>query len=147
VGLFDIGFVLDLRGAHNHEQLVLAMTVLAVAGVFTTSHIAATAAVTGGLSFVGALLILGRRTGHVESLAIGLLAAAAVFLWRKSANMPQLNTDGLNGFSANDWLAPTITFVVLALYGALRQPPNLRRFARACALAVLVAFFVNVITI
>jgi hypothetical protein len=123
------------------------MTVLAVAGVFTTSHIAATAAITGGLSFVVAVLVLGRHTGLVESLAIGLLAAATVFLWRKSANMPQLNTDGLNGFSANDWLAPTITFVVLALYAALRQPTNLPRFARAGALAVLVAFFVNVVTI
>jgi hypothetical protein len=61
--------------------------------------------------------------------------------------MPQLNTDGLNGFSANDWLAPTITSVVLALYAALRQPTNLPRFARAGALAVLVAFFVNVVTI
>ena len=123
------------------------MTVLAVAGVFTTSHIAATAAITGGLSFVVAVLVLGRHTGLVESVAIGLLAAATVFLWRKSANMPQLNADGLNGFSANDWLAPTITFVVLALYAALRQPPNLPRFARAGALAVLVAFFVNVVTI
>ncbi|MFI6951427.1 winged helix-turn-helix domain-containing protein [Streptomyces sp. NPDC050422] len=38
--------------------------------------------------------------------AVGLLSGASVFLWRASANMPQLNDDGLPGFSANDWLAP-----------------------------------------
>ena len=120
---------------------------LAAAGVFTTDHIAVTAAITGAVALVAALFVLGRRSGLVDGVAIGVLAAAAVFLWRKSANMPQLNTDGLNGFSANDWLAPTTTFVVLALYGVLRQPTNLRRFAQACALAVLVAFVVNVVTI
>jgi len=71
---------------------------------------------------VAGFFVLGRRSGLLESLAIGVLAAAAVFLWRKSANMPQLNTDGLQGFSANDWLAPVITFVVLSLYGAVRRP-------------------------
>jgi hypothetical protein len=123
------------------------VTLLAVAGVFTTSHIAVTAAITGVIALVAAFFVLGRRSGLAESLALGVLAAAAVFLWRKSANMPQLNNDGLQGFSANDWLAPAITFVVLSIYGAVRRPGNERRFAQACALAVLAAFAVNVITI
>jgi hypothetical protein len=38
--------------------------------------------------------------------AVASLSAASVLLWRLSANMPQLNSDGLNGFSANDWAAP-----------------------------------------
>jgi hypothetical protein len=122
-------------------------TLFAAAGVFSTSHIAVTAAITGGLAAVGAVLLLGRRSGPAESLVIGILAAAAVFLWRKSANMPQLNIDGLQGFSANDWLAPVITFVVLSLYGTVRRSRNDRRFAQACALATLAAFIVNVVTI
>jgi hypothetical protein len=122
-------------------------TLLATAGVFTTSHIAATAAITGGLALVLALVILGRRAGLADSIAIGVVAAAAVFLWRKSANMPQLNDDGLPPFSANDWLAPVITFMLLGLFGAVRRPRNMRRFAQACAGAVVVAFAVNVITI
>ena len=125
----------------------MGLALLAVAGVFTTSHIAFTAAISGVLALVASFFVLGRRAGLVESLAIGILSAAAVFLWRKSTNMPQLNTDGLQGFSANDWLAPVITFVVLSLYGTVRRPRNDRRFAQALAFAVLIAFVVNVVTI
>ncbi|MDE3192018.1 MAG: hypothetical protein KGL94_14500 [Acidobacteriota bacterium] len=120
--------------------------VLGTAAVFTTSHIAATALITCGVSFAAALFALG--TGRrADGVAIAVLAAGAVFLWRKSANMPQLNNDGLSPFSANDWLAPTLTYVVLGLYAALRHPADDRRFARARALAVLSAFVVNVVTI
>jgi len=106
-----------------------------------------TASITGVVALAAGFFVLGRRSGLLESMAIGVLGAAAVFLWRKSANMPQLNTDGLQGFSANDWLAPVITFVVLSLYGAVRRPGKERQFAQACALAVLAAFVVNVVTI
>jgi hypothetical protein len=115
---------------------------------FSTSHIALTAAITGVVAFVASVLVLGRRrSGLADSLAIAILAAGAVFLWRKSANMPQLNDDGLPPFSANDWLAPTITYVVLGMYATVRRPSNDRRFAQACALAVLIAFIVNVVAI
>ena len=87
------------------------------------------------------------RHGLAESVAVAVLAAGAVFLWRKSANMPQLNNDGLSPFSANDWLAPTLTYVVLGMYASVRRPGNDRRFAQARALAVLAAFVVNVVTI
>jgi hypothetical protein len=70
-----------------------------------------------------------------------------VFFWRKSANMPQLNDDGLPPFSANDWLAPVLTYVVLSIYASLRRQSLDRRFALARALAVLLAFVVNVVTI
>jgi len=125
----------------------MSTTLLAAAGVFSTSHIALTAAVTGVLALAGAFFLLGRRAGLADSLAIGILAAAAVFLWRKSANMPQLNNDGLSPFSANDWLAPTLTYVVLGMYASVRRPGNDRRFAQARSLAVLAAFVVNVVTI
>jgi hypothetical protein len=114
---------------------------------FSTAHIAATAAITGAVALVAGVLVLGRRRGLAESVAIAILSAGAVFLWRKSANMPQLNNDGLPPFSANDWLAPVLTYVVLGMYATVRRPSNDRRFAQARALAVLAAFIVNVVTI
>ena len=123
-------------------------SLIASAAGFSTSHIALTAAITGVLALVASVLVLGSgRPGLVDSLAIAILATGAVFLWRKSANMPQLNDDGLPPFSANDWLAPVLTAVVLAMYATVRRPANDRRFAQACALAVLIAFIVNVVTI
>ena len=83
----------------------------------------------------------------IESAVVGLLLFGAVFLWRKSANMPQLNSDGLSPFSANDWLAPVVTFVVLGLYRSVRRLEQERRFAQVRAMATAVAFVVNVVTI
>jgi uncharacterized membrane protein YphA (DoxX/SURF4 family) len=121
---------------------------LATASVFTTLHIAVTAVIAGALAFLAALLLAGPRTpALLESVLVGALTVAAVFLWRRSANMPALNNDGLQGFSANDWLAPTIVFVFLSLYGKLKPPIDARRFGRALAVATLIAFAVNVITI
>jgi hypothetical protein len=115
---------------------------------FSTSHIALTAAITGVVSLAAGVLMLGRRrSGLADSLAIAILAGGAVFLWRKSANMPQLNDDGLPPFSANDWLAPVVTYVVLSMYATVHRVSNDRRLALARTLAVVAAFAVNVITI
>ena len=121
---------------------------VASASGFSTSHIALTAAITGLVALIAGVLVLGRRrSGLADSLAIAILAAGAVFLWRKSANMPQLNNDGLPPFSANDWLAPTLAYVVLGMYASVRRPGNDRRLAQARALAVLAALAVNVVAI
>ena len=123
------------------------MLALATSSVFSTGHIVLTGAVSGVIAAVVALLWLRGEHRMLDSLAIGVLTAAAVFLLRKSANMPQLNDDGLQGFSANDWLAPTVTFVVLGVYGAFRAPSEPRRYEQARAVATVVAFAVNVVTI
>ena len=94
-----------------------------------------------------AALWRGGTTWKVDAVAIGALTAGAVFMLRKSANLPALNDDGLQGFSANDWLAPTLTFVVLGLYAAFRPPDQPRRFEQARAAATVIAFAINVITI
>jgi hypothetical protein len=121
--------------------------ILATAGTFTTTHISVTAAISGGLALLAALLLDGRGSSAlIESALIGLLTAAAVFLWRKSADTPPLNNDGINGFSPNDWLAPTLAFVLLSLYGNLHTT-DARRFGRSVAAATMIAFVVNVITI
>jgi hypothetical protein len=75
---------------------------------------------------------------------IGLTAgctAAIVFAfatWRR---------DGISGYSANDWLAPVVTFVILTVYRDLFPRASPRRFGQLRALATITALVVNVITI
>lgn len=120
---------------------------MAAAGTFSTSHILLTGLISGALAAGLAAWRLHAERQPLDWLAIGVLTAIAVFLFRKSANMPQLNDDGLQGCSANDWLAPTVTFVLISLYGAVRPEGSARRFGQARALVALGAFAVNVITI
>jgi hypothetical protein len=124
-------------------MLALATT----SSIFSTGHIALTGVVTGVLAAAVSLVWLKDQRRVPDGVAIGVLSAAAVFLLRKSANMPQLNNDGLSGFSANDWLAPTVTWIVLGVYGALRQPTEPRRFEQSRAITTVIAFAVNVLTI
>jgi hypothetical protein len=116
------------------------------AGAFGVGHIAVTAAITGALALAAAVWRLPREM-LVDQLAVAVLSFAAVLLWRWSANMPQLNDDGLPGFSANDWLAPVLTYVVLAAYADLRGLAEPRRFAQTRALATIAALVANVVTI
>ena len=118
----------------------------AAASTFGVGHIAVTAAITAAFALAAAVWRLP-RTMLVDHLAVTVLTFAAVLLWRLSANMPQLNDDGLPGFSANDWLAPVLTYVVLAGYAYLRGPADPRRFAQTRALATIAALAVNVLTI
>ncbi|WP_156688261.1 hypothetical protein [Mycobacterium sp. Marseille-P9652] len=87
------------------------------------------------------------RSSWPDAVAVGLLSGAAVFLWRISANMPQLNSDGLPGFSANDWLAPVMTYVFLSAFADLRSPVDSRRYGHVRTLAVVISLLVNVVTI
>ncbi len=114
--------------------------------VFTHAHIAVTAAFTGLLVLAAALWRLPRRA-WADAAAIGVLSAASVFLWRASANMPQLNQDGLPSLSACDWLAPVITYLFLGLYAKARPQADTRRHGQARALATISSLIVNVITI
>lgn len=123
------------------------MLTAAASSVFSTGHIALTGLVSGVLAAaVAAVWLRGEHRTH-DAVVLGILTAAAVFLLRKSANMPQLNNDGLSGFSANDWLAPTVAWVALGVYRALRPPVEPRRFDQSRAAATVIAFAVNVLTI
>jgi hypothetical protein len=123
------------------------MLIVAVAvPVFSTGHIALTAAIAGVLS----LLIIYWRLRPVsmgEMLLLTGVVAASVFLWRLSANMPQLNDDGMPGFSANDWLCPVIAYVALRLWAALRPQDDPVRWGQTRALLALATLIVNVVTI
>jgi hypothetical protein len=124
----------------------MSSTVL-VADVFTHAHIAFTAVCTGVISFGVAIWRFQGKRRWLNALTVLVLVTGAVYLWRASANMPQLNNDGLPGYSANDWLAPAITFITLSVYADLVPPTDQQRFAQVRAAATLAAFVVNVITI
>jgi hypothetical protein len=114
--------------------------------IFSSARIALTAVVTGALALAVAAWRLP-RTAWPDMTAVAVLSTASVYLWRASANMPQLNADGLPGFSANDWAAPVLTYVFLSLYADLRPLAEPRRYAQTRALATLASLAVNVITI
>src|ERR1700736_645412 len=113
---------------------------------FTILHIVLTAALTGVVALIVGMWRLPRERWP-DTIAAAVLAGAAVALWRLSANMPQLNDDGLPGFSANDWAAPVLTYLFLSLYADIRPPADPRRYAQTRALATLASLAVNVVTI
>jgi len=88
-----------------------------------------------------------RATYRAEAVTLAVLAGAAVFAWRLSANMPALNADGAAPFSANDWAAPVLVYVVLGCYAGLRPPADDRRFGQVRAALTLISLAVCVITI
>jgi len=118
----------------------------AAPATFSVAHITATAVLTGVLALAAATWRLP-RSAWPDIAAIAILSTASVLLWRWSANMPQLNDDGLSGFSANDWAAPVLTYVFLGIYAGLRPPADPRRYNQARALAFLISLAVNVVTI
>src|SRR5205823_9663770 len=63
---------------------------------FTTLHITLTATTVAVLTLAVGMWRLPRPAWR-QALVIALLSGAAVFLWRLSANKPQLNDDGLRG--------------------------------------------------
>src|SRR5438270_11131692 len=113
---------------------------------FSVAQIGVTSVVTGLLSLPIALWLLRPRS---LALAVGvaLVAALATFGWRLCANMPDLNNDGVPGYSANDLAAPMFTYVLLGVLAAVKPPVDALRYARSRALVVAVALAVNVITI
>jgi len=111
---------------------------------FSVAHILATAAACA-LAAAGFAWWKLRRWPDV--LAVFAVSGAAVFLWRQSANLPQLNADGLPGFSANDWAAPILAYLTLSIYADLRQPSPAAAFGEVRALTALACLVINVITI
>jgi hypothetical protein len=111
---------------------------------FSAAHILATAAVTGLAAAAAAWWKLRRWP---DTLAVFLVSGTAVFMWRMSANMPQLNADGLPGFSANDWAAPVLAYLSLSIYADLRKPCPAGAFREVRALAALACLVINVVTI
>ncbi len=114
------------------------------AEVFTTAHIVIVGVVSGVL---GGLATWWLTRRPAEGAIGGLLGFAATTLWRKSANLPQLNADGLPGFSANDWLAPMLTYIVFRCYALAWPRADTPAFRQATVAATALALAVNVIGI
>lgn len=131
----------------NQLQLPTWPAVALGSDTFSHAHIALTALATAVIGAALAVALLQGRARVLEAVPVAVISGLAVYLWRVSANMPQLNNDGLPGYSANDWLAPLVVFVALTLYADLRPPSDLQRYRRVRALATVAAFAVNVITI
>ncbi len=112
-------------------------------GAFTALHITVTALITAAVGLPFALWRL-RSTYRGEAVILAALAGAAVFAWRLSA---PLNNDGAAPFSANDWAAPILVYVVLSCYAGLRPPSHDRTFAQVRAALTIVSLVVCVITI
>ena len=111
---------------------------------FSAAHILVTAAITG---LVGAAVAWWKLRRWPDIAAFFLISGAAVFLWRISANMPQLNADGLRGFSANDWAAPVLAYLSLCVYADLRNPSPEDAFRQVRALTAVACLAINVVTI
>src|SRR2546430_13052789 len=94
---------------------------------FTPLHTARPAATVAVLTFAVGLWRLPPPAWR-QALIVGLLSGAAVFLWRLSANKPDLNDDGLPGLSANDWAAPILPSLTLGAYADLRPPADPARY-------------------
>jgi hypothetical protein len=109
------------------------LMIAVAAGTFTHGDIALTAAITGGIAAVFAVWRLSGPRRLAAGLGVGVLAGVAVYPWRASADMPQLNNDGLSRYSANDWLAPVVTFVILSIYADLIPPTNPHRLGQVRA--------------
>ena len=123
------------------------MTEYDIVMVFTHAHIALTAAITGLISAGIGFWWFDKGRRLLNGLSIGAVAGASVYLWRASANMPQLNADGLPGFSANDWLAPVVVFASLGVFAGFVALRSADRYGKVRAAATVVALAVNVITI
>lgn len=93
--------------------------------VFSNAHILLTAGITAAFALSAPAWRLGRED-WLDTTGFAVAAGAGVFLFRTSANMPQLNADGISGFSANDWLAPAMTFLFVSLFAARRAQSDPR---------------------
>jgi hypothetical protein len=113
---------------------------------FSTAHIGTTAVIIGVLSVPAAYWLLRPRSA-VAIGAVCAVAALATFGYRLCANMPQLNNDGVPNFSANDVLAPAVTYILLGIYASVHPPADPIRFAKLRALLTGIALVVNVVTI
>src|SRR5258708_40303710 len=111
-----------------------------------TLHNVLTGAITGVVGLIVGMWRLPRER-WLDTIAAAVLTGAAVALWRLSANMPQLNDDGLPSFSANDWAAPAMAYLFLSGYADVRPPLDAHRDRQFRILATLGALGVNVITI
>ena len=117
------------------------------ADVFSHGRIALTAFVTGVIAAVLSVGVLRGQTRLPLGLSAAIATGLSVYLWRASANLPQLNHDGIAGLSASDWLAPVVVYVTLGLVASVFPRERLARFAQLRAAIVVTAFAVNVITI
>jgi Kef-type K+ transport system membrane component KefB len=113
---------------------------------FSTAHIGVTAALVG-LATLVIVVALDRPVRPRLVAGVVLTTTAGTFAWRMVANVGALNEDGVSWVSANDVLAPMLTYLLLGMYAAFVPPSNADRFERIRCLLAGVALVINVIAI
>ena len=117
--------------------------------VFPLWHIALTAAITAVLTLV--VTWWARRGGKalsvVDLVFIALVAGGSVLLWRAAGNVPALNNDPIPAISPNDVLCPLVTYLLVGMYAAFRQPVPPGDFERLRVWIAVISLLVNIITI
>lgn len=99
----------------------------------------------GGVASLVVLAVWQRTAGRA-AIALALIVAASIVLWRSAANTPALNDDPIPWVSPNDVLCPVVTYVTLGVYaGVARRAGAVSPAVRAALTAV--SFAVNVLTI
>ena len=113
---------------------------------FSTAHIGLTAGLVGVASLaIVAVWARPVRLGVVVGVAV--TTAAATFGWRMAANVGPLNQDGVPWVSANDVLAPMLTYVLLGMYATFLTPDDPVKFEKLRCVVAAVALVVNVVAI
>src|SRR6266571_4059688 len=117
--------------------------------VFPFWHIALTAMITAGITFLLLLALRYRfKTFHIAQMCIvAAVVGLSVLVWREAGNTGVLNNDPIPGVSPNDVLCPLVTYLFLGWYAAFHRPTDTIRFEQARVLLTLVSFIINVVTI
>jgi hypothetical protein len=117
-----------------------------VGSTFSAAHIAITAGIIG-LTTAAVVVVLLRPARLGAIVGVALTTTVATFGWRMVANVGALNQDGVSWVSANDVLAPALTYMSLGMYATFVVPANARRFEKLRAALFTVALVVNILAI
>src|SRR5438128_76610 len=117
--------------------------------IFPFWHIALTATITAGITFLVLLALRYRfKTFHIAQMCIvAIVVGLSVLLWREAGNTAALNNDPIPGVSPNDVLCPLVTYLFLGMYGAFGRPQDAARWEQVWVWLTLISFVINVITI
>jgi hypothetical protein len=114
--------------------------------MFTLTQIAVCALVGGAASVVVLWSYRPAALSTSGSVALGLVVALSILVWRSAANTPALNDDPIAFVSPNDVLCPVITYVSLGLYAAARHPAS-DAWPRVRLLLTAVSLVANIVLI
>jgi hypothetical protein len=115
--------------------------------MFSFGQIATCALVAGAASVVVLRFYRSAALSTAAAVALGLVVALSILIWRSAGNTPALNDDPIAFVSPNDVLCPVVTYVGLGLYAAVRRTAPGKDWPRVRLLLTLVSLVMNIVTI